>query len=132
MTQSVGDNRTAETLAPTTGYLQDFTEKLRTYNQNVTDFEELYNQAKIMDKLMRHEENNHIVYGDTENPQYAVVEDDEVIEDIWKDEEGHYDDFNQFLRDNPAYSMSTEEVDATLEGEEISGEDLGQQTLAGA
>ncbi|QRY21720.1 hypothetical protein JT689_00705 (plasmid) [Halobacterium sp. GSL-19] len=79
---------------------------------------------------MRDQENNHVVYGDTENPQYAVVEDSEVIDDVWKDEEGHYDDFNQFLRDNPSYSMSTEEVDATLEGEKTG--DLGQQTLAGA
>ena len=131
MTQSIRDERTIEKLAPTTGYLQDFTEKLRTYNQNDADFGELKNQAKVMDKMMKDEENNHVVYGDTENPQYAVVEDEEIIEDIWQDEQGQYDDFNQFLRDNPSYSMSAEEVDATLEGEEIN-EELGQQTLAGA
>ena len=109
MAQSVRDKRTAEKLAPTTGYLQDFTEKLRTYNENDADFEKLYNQAKVMDRLMKDEENNHVVYGDTENPQYAVVEDDSVIEDIWEDEQGQYDDFNQFLRDNPSYSMSVPE-----------------------
>ncbi|MDL0138816.1 hypothetical protein PNP85_04785, partial [Halobacterium salinarum] len=114
MTQSVRDNRSADTLTPTTGYLQDFTEKLRTYNQNDADFEELYNQAKIMDKLMRDEENNHVVYGDTENPQCAVIEDDEVVDEVWEDEDGKYDDFDQFLRDNSSYSMGTEEVDVTL------------------
>ena len=131
MSQSDSDDRNAENLAPTTGYLQDFTEKLRTYNQNNADFEELKNQAKVMDKLMKEEKNNHVIYGDIENPQYAVVEDESVIEDIWEDEEGQYDDFNQFLRDNPSYSMSVDEVDATLEGEEMN-EGLGQQTLAGA
>jgi len=119
------------TVAPTTGYLQDFTEKLRTYNENDADFEDLKNQSKVFKKMINDTENNHVVYGDTENPQYAVVEDDEIIEDIWEDEQGQYDDFNQFLRDNPSYSMSTEEVDATLEGEEMN-EGLGQQTLAGA
>ena len=121
----------AERVTATTEYLQDFTEKLRTYNQNDADFDRLYNQAKTMNELLRDAENNHVIYGDTENPQYAVVEDESVIEDIWQDEQGQYDDFNQFLRDNPSYSMSAEEVDATLEGEELN-EELGQQTLAGA
>jgi uncharacterized protein YukE len=119
------------TVAPTTGYLQDFTEKLRTYNENDTDFEDLKNQSIVINKMINDTENNHVVYGDTENPQYAVVEDDSVIDEIWEDEEGQYDDFNQFLRDNPSYSMSTEEVDATLEGEKET-EGFGQQTLAGA
>lgn len=121
----------AEKVTTTTEYLQDFTEKLRTYNQNDADFNQLYNQAKVMNKLLRDAENNHVIFGDTENPQYAVVEDDEVIDDIWQDEQGQYDEFNQFLRDNPSYSMSTEEIDATLEGEEIDSE-FSQQTLAGA
>ncbi|WP_353635535.1 hypothetical protein ABSL23_15935 (plasmid) [Halobacterium sp. NMX12-1] len=106
MTQSVNDNRTADTIAPTTGYLQSFTERLRTYNQNETVFKVLYNQAKIMDKLMAAEGRNHVVYGDTENPQYAVVEDDSVIAEVWQDEQGRYDDFDQFLRDNPSEKSS--------------------------
>ncbi|MFC7059621.1 hypothetical protein [Halovenus salina] len=113
-------------LGITTEYLQDFTEKLRTYNENDANFDELHNQAKILDKLYRKQDENNVIYGDTENPQYAVVDDESVIEEIWQDEQGQYDDFNQFLRDNPSYSMSAEEVEATLEGEE----DLGQQTLA--
>jgi hypothetical protein len=108
-----------DTIAPTTEYIQDFTEKLRTYNQNNAEFSELYNQAKVMNKLMKDRKTNHVIYGDTENPQYAVVEDESVIDDIWQDEQGQYDDFNQFLRDNPSYSMSADEVDATLEGEEM-------------
>jgi len=113
-------------LGLTTEYLQDFTEKLRTYNENDADFQELYNQSKMIDKFMHDQKNNHVVYGDTENPQYAVVEDESVIEGIWGDDQGQYDDFNQFLRNNPSYSMNIDEVDATLEGEK---EGVGQQTL---
>lgn len=97
---------TTETVAPTTEYLQDFTEKLRTYNQNNADFQELHNQAKIANELIRKDTGeNYVIYGDTENPQYAVVEDESVIEDIWEDEEGQYDDFNQFLRDISSESV---------------------------
>ncbi|WP_239640649.1 hypothetical protein [Haloferax denitrificans] len=119
-----------ETVAPTTEYVVDFTEKLRNFNQNDVKFQKLYNQAKVLEKLVRTEDKNHVVYGTTENPQYAVVEDDSLIEDIWEDSSGEYDDFNQFLRDNPEYSMSTEDINASLEGEEM--DDFSQQVLAGA
>ncbi|WP_218778831.1 hypothetical protein [Halobacterium hubeiense] len=102
-------------LGITTEYLQDFTEKLRTYNQNDADFQELYNQSKILDKLFRDEENNHVIYGDTENAQYAVVEDSSVIEEVWQDEQGRYDDFDQFLRDNPSHSTALDDGNPTLD-----------------
>jgi hypothetical protein len=101
------DGLTESTVAPTTDYLQDFTETLRTYNQNAINFERLYNQSKIISKLIFDTENNHVIYGNTENPQYAVVEDDSVIEEVWQDEQGRYDDFDQFLHDTPAESMRT-------------------------
>ncbi len=87
------------TVAPTNRYLQDFTEKLRTYNQNDASFEDLKNQSKVINRLINKTEENHVVYGDTENPQYAVVEDDSVIDELWQDEQGKYDDFNQYLRE---------------------------------
>ncbi|MBC9987943.1 hypothetical protein E4P24_16495 [Haloferax sp. AS1] len=80
--------------------------------------------------MVMDEDTNHVIYGDTENPQYAVVEDDSLIEEVWEDSSGEYDDFNQFLRDNPEYSMSVDDVDASLEGEEMN--DFSQQVLAGA
>ncbi|CQH64062.1 uncharacterized protein HHUB_4265 (plasmid) [Halobacterium hubeiense] len=107
--------RDQNSLGMTTEYLQDFTEKLRTYNQNDADFQELYNQSKILDKLFRDEENNHVIYGGTENPQYAVVEDSSVIEEVWKDEQGRYDDFDQFLRDNPSHSTALDDGNPTLD-----------------
>ncbi|WP_424006709.1 hypothetical protein [Haloferax denitrificans] len=120
----------SDTVAPTTEYVVDFTEKLRNFNQNDTDFETLYNQSKVLEKMVMDENTNHVIYGTTENPQYAVVEDDSLIEDVWEDSSGEYDDFNQFLRDNPEYSMSVDDVDASLEGEEM--DDFSQQVLAGA
>ncbi|WP_239639825.1 hypothetical protein [Haloferax gibbonsii] len=119
-----------ETVAPTTEYVVDFIEKLRNFNQNDTEFETLYNQSKVLEKMVRKQDENHIIYGTTENPQYAVVEDDSLIEEVWEDSSREYDDFNQFLRDNPEYSMSVDDVDASLEGEEM--DDFSQQVLAGA
>ncbi|ELZ96158.1 hypothetical protein C441_04934 [Haloferax sulfurifontis ATCC BAA-897] len=80
--------------------------------------------------MVMEEDTNHVIYGITENPQYAVVEDDSIIEDVWEDTDGEYDDFNQFLRDNPEYSMSINDVDTSLDEEEV--HDFGQQVLAGA
>ncbi|WP_188423564.1 hypothetical protein [Haloferax sulfurifontis] len=91
-----------ETVAPTTEYVIDFTEKLRNFNQNDVEFQTLYNQAKVLEKLVRTEDENHVVYGTTENPQYAVVEDDSLLEDIWEDRNGEYDDFDQHLTQNSA------------------------------
>ncbi|WP_233512145.1 hypothetical protein [Haloferax sp. Atlit-12N] len=107
----------SDTVAPTTEYVVDFTEKLRTFNQIDIKSETLYNQSKVLEKMVMDEDTNHIIYGTTENPQYAVVEDDSLIEDVWEDTSGEYDDFNQFLRDNPEYSMSMEDIDNSLEGE---------------
>lgn len=118
-----------EHIAPTTEYMADFTEKLRTFNENDADFQELYNQSKIMNKLLHDADNNYVIFGDTENPQYARVEDESLISEVWQDEEGQYDDFDQYLEDNPQHSMSAEGVNAALEGE---NEELGQHTLAGA
>ncbi|QIB80112.1 hypothetical protein G3A49_13650 [Haloferax volcanii] len=80
--------------------------------------------------MTREQDTNHVIYGTTENPQYAVVDNGSLLEDIWEDSGGEYDDFNQFLRDNPEYSMSVDDVDASLEGEEMG--DFSQQVLAGA
>ncbi|WP_239640809.1 hypothetical protein [Haloferax sulfurifontis] len=118
------------TVAPTTEYVVDFTERLRNFNQNDIKFETLYNQSKVLEKMVMEEDTNHVIYGITENPQYAVVEDDSIIEDVWEDTDGEYDDFNQFLRDNPEYSMSINDVDTSLDEEEV--HDFGQQVLAGA
>ncbi|WP_239527688.1 hypothetical protein [Haloferax volcanii] len=120
----------SETVAPTTEYVVDFIEKLRNFNQNDTEFETLYNQSKVLEKMTREQDTNHVIYGTTENPQYAVVDNGSLLEDIWEDSGGEYDDFNQFLRDNPEYSMSVDDVDASLEGEEMG--DFSQQVLAGA
>ncbi|EMA01669.1 hypothetical protein C438_14971 [Haloferax denitrificans ATCC 35960] len=80
----------------------DLTGELRNFNQNNTEFETLYNQSKALVKLVRKQDENHIIYGTTENPQYAVVEDDSLIEEVWEDTSGEYDDFDQQLKQNSA------------------------------
>ncbi|WP_146047438.1 hypothetical protein [Haloferax marisrubri] len=85
----------SDTVAPTTEYVVDFTEKLRNFNQNDIKFETLYNQSKVLEKMVMDEDTNHIIYGKTENPQYAVVADDSLVEGVWEDRSGEYDDFSQ-------------------------------------
>ncbi|WP_147301789.1 hypothetical protein [Haloferax sp. Atlit-48N] len=85
----------SDTVAPTTEYVVDFTEKLRTFNQNDIKFETLYNQSKVLEKMVMDEDTNYITYGTTENPQYAVVADDSLVEGVWEDRSGEYDDFSQ-------------------------------------
>ncbi|WP_083900026.1 hypothetical protein [Haloferax denitrificans] len=92
----------SDTVAPTTEYVVDLTGELRNFNQNNTEFETLYNQSKALVKLVRKQDENHIIYGTTENPQYAVVEDDSLIEEVWEDTSGEYDDFDQQLKQNSA------------------------------
>jgi len=110
---------TGSTVALTTGYLQDFTEKLRTYNQNETSFEDLKNQSKAISKLINNTEDYHVIYGDTDNPQYAVAKDLEIINEIWVDDSGQYDDFDQYLRENPGTWRPTclEDGSITLEAD---------------
>jgi hypothetical protein len=91
-----------ERTVPTTGYLESFCEKLRNFNENGIEFGMLYNQANIFHELIKNQENNHIVYGDVANPQYAVVGDDSVIDMLWEDRTGEYEDFDQFLKQNSA------------------------------
>jgi len=88
-------------VVPTTGYLKDFTEKLRTYNENDTGFSRLHNQSKLLWKLEYWDDNQYVVYGTTANPQYAAVKDFGIIDEIWVDQNGKYDDFDQYLRENP-------------------------------
>ncbi|MDL0135372.1 hypothetical protein PNP85_03325 [Halobacterium salinarum] len=88
-------------VVPTTGYLKDFTEKLRTYNENDTDFSHLHNQSKLLRKLEYWDDNQYVVYGTTANPQYAAVKDFGIVDEIWIDQNGQYDDFDQYLQDNP-------------------------------
>jgi len=81
-------------------YLADVTKKLRNWNRKDEYDQELFNkiknQSKVYNKLYSMDE-NFVVCGNVENPQYAKVEDEGLIEDIWEDEEGRYDEFNQYL-----------------------------------
>jgi len=97
-----GDN----SLAPTTEYMLDFNSKLRNFNSNGADFQGLYNQAKVMRKLSSDKENRQIIYGNTENPQYAAVDGVNVVQEVWADTAGEYDDFEDYLVANPQYATT--------------------------
>jgi hypothetical protein len=91
-----GEEGFIQSVGATTDYIKDGIQKLRNYNENNFDFEQFKSQSKIMNKLWE-EEGTYIVGGTVENPVYAEVEDDSVIEDVWKDEDGtlvdYVDDF---------------------------------------
>lgn len=102
-TQADGDwPSQAGRIAPTTEYAVDFTEKLRTFNTNDAEFQTLYNQAKVMHNLSKDTESYHVIYGDTDNPQYAEVFGFALLEELWNDAAGDLDDFDQYLTENAA------------------------------
>jgi hypothetical protein len=97
---TINDSWSLEWIAPTTEYAVDFTEKLRTFNTNDAEFQTLYNQAKVMDNLSKDTESYHVIYGDTDNPQYAEVFGFALLEELWNDAPGNLDDFDQYLTEN--------------------------------
>jgi len=106
LTEGDGVMTQTDKVAATTEYVLDFTEKLRNFNSNDADFKKLYNQAKVMDSLLRDQENNHIIYGYTENPQYAAVDGHYIVRKVWADAAGEYDDFDDYLAANPQYATT--------------------------
>ena len=90
----------------TTDYLVDIIDTLSNYNeQDQFEFEEIKNQSKVYNKL-RSMDGNYIAGGTVENPIYAEVEDDSVIEDVWEDEEGTLTDYVDDFEDE-AYQQIT-------------------------
>jgi hypothetical protein len=89
-----------DTIAPTTGYLADLTDKLLNWNQDdsldAEVFEEIKHQSKVYN-LLRNHEDNFVMYGTVENPKVASVESKGLLEEVWNDQEGEYDDFDQHL-----------------------------------
>jgi len=106
MSTGFDEDMTSETddvkagIAPTTGYLADVTGKLLNWNQDdsldAEMFEEIKNQSKVYN-LLRNHEDNFVMYGTVEDPKAAYVESEEVINEVWNDQEREYDDFDQYL-----------------------------------
>lgn len=87
----------------TTEYLIDITQKLSNWNENdeyyAELFEEIKNQAKVYNKLASEEDENYVMYGTVEDPNVAKVESDNLVRRIWNDQEGEYNDFEQYLEE---------------------------------
>jgi len=85
----------------TTEYLEDLTTKLRNWNNNENSspelFQEIKHQSKVYNQLTKQEDQNFVMYGTVEDPKVAHVESEEVINEVWDDQEGEYDDFDQYL-----------------------------------
>ncbi|MFD1647136.1 hypothetical protein [Haloarchaeobius litoreus] len=85
----------------TTEYLVDFTEKLRNWNTteeyDAAFFEEIQSQAKVYNKLASEEDENYVIYGTVDDPQFARVDSRNLIDRIWGDQRGRYDDFGEHI-----------------------------------
>lgn len=85
----------------TTEYVTDLTEKLRNWNQNKEYDQELFrdikSQSKVWQKLANEEDENYVIYGTADDPKYAKVESTGIVSQIWEDQEGEFDDFEQHL-----------------------------------
>jgi len=106
MSTGFDEDMTSETddvkagIAPTTGYLADVTGKLLNWNQDDSldseVFEEIKNQSQVYN-LLRNHSDNFVMYGTVEEPKFAFVESQGILEDVWNDQEGEYDNFSQHL-----------------------------------
>jgi hypothetical protein len=108
-------------VALTTEYVSDRIDKLANYNDNSFDFNQLKQESKLMNHLWEEHNGNAVMYLDKED-NLAVAEgvDDQVLEDIWKDEEGQYDDFDAYIEQQVrSGDVSYEQLDSMLEGQKV-------------
>ncbi|WP_257298068.1 hypothetical protein [Haloarchaeobius sp. FL176] len=87
-------------IAISTEYIVGLTDKLLNWNTNdeydAELFNEIKNQAKTYSKL-RKEGENYVMYGTVESPNVAKVESANLLDRIWRDQRGQYDDFGEHI-----------------------------------
>jgi len=108
-------------IALTTEYVSNRIDKLVNYNENTFDFNQLKQESKLMNHLWEEHEGNAVMYLDQED-DLAVAEgvDDQVLEDIWYDPEGEYDDFDAYIKDQVrSGDVSYDQLDSMLEGQRM-------------
>ena len=79
-------------LAMTNQYLADIVDEIRRGGDDV-GFEDIYDQAKMIHDLIENGEGRYVVAGTAENPRYARVDNRDIIDQVWRDEAGEYDNF---------------------------------------
>lgn len=60
------------------------------------DFPSVFAQAALLDELARRE-GNYVVYGTAFEPKYGRVRDEQVVDEIWNDQQGEYDQIETVL-----------------------------------
>ncbi|QZP39379.1 twin-arginine translocation signal domain-containing protein [Halobaculum magnesiiphilum] len=88
----------------TTGMTEQLSRTLLEYNSNDADFEDVWNLASVIEDVRRRD-GNYIFDTADQNDDYSgffdggfavyEVEDDSVINEVWQDEAGQYDNFGQ-------------------------------------
>ena len=91
-------------IAPTTGLTRQLTRTMLGYNENDADFQDLWDFANISNTLLLGD-GNYIIDTATDEGNYngvfdgeiAVyeVEDDSVVDEVWEDQAGEYDNFGE-------------------------------------
>jgi len=91
-------------LAPTTGLTKQLTRTMLEYNENNADFQDMWDYANISELLLK-KDGNYIIDTASEDESYervfdgnlAVyeVEDESVVDEVWEDQAGEYDNFGQ-------------------------------------
>jgi len=85
---------------PSIGRTDTATQTSTPDRESGVDFENIYNQAKILHELAE-DAGNYVVFGDHTDPYYAKVADDATIDGesvlhlVWEDEAGEYDKFSR-------------------------------------
>jgi hypothetical protein len=93
-------------VAITNQYLDDITDATVQPGEAPVEFQDVYDQAKVVHDLAE-AEGNYVVFGDPyEEPMYAKIEDEEVIDQVWQDEQGEFDNFAQVYDELDAQSAS--------------------------
>lgn len=90
---NVIENDPNESFAFTTGFLSDVMENLRFYNDSSydnADFDTIRAQSALAYELTQHED-DFVLGGDVESPWVLRVQDDNLLDEIWADEKGEYD-----------------------------------------
>jgi len=86
-----------EDLAITQNYLNDIIDEMRRTGDDIS-FEDIYDQAKMVHGLAE-DDGRYVISGTAENPVYTKVDNSEIIQKVWQDEEGEYNNFTQAYLD---------------------------------
>lgn len=109
------ENAYDEGFALTTGYLSDVTENLRFYNDSnfdSADFDTIRSQSALAFELNQQHDDNFVLGGSVDSPWILRVEDDNLLDDIWADADGEYDNLIEEMEEyDEAVDIVSEDYD---------------------